>query len=177
MLNKRNSQALLIGMKVGTTTTASWFDINWCGWRCAWCVGTGSPGNRLWGGLHAGALLKRAVSNTTCKGGGETSRAVLNWQSGALSPLPLIWGFPGCSVVKNPPAMQEAACSAGDTGSIPGSGRSPREGNSNPFQYSCLGNPMDRGAWRASVHSVTESATTEHAHNNALLLDLSVVIS
>ena len=53
----------------------------------------------------------------------------------------------------------------------------PGEGNSNPFQYSCLGNPMDRGAWRASVHSVTESATTEHAHNNALLLDLSVVIS
>ena len=39
--------------------------------------------------------------------------------------------------------------SAGDSGSIPGLGRSPREGNGNPFQYSCLGNPMDRGAWRA----------------------------
>ena len=49
-------------------------------------------------------------------------------------------GFPGDSVVKNPPA------NAGDMGSIPGLGRSPREGNGNPLQYSCLGNPMDRGA-------------------------------
>ena len=49
-----------------------------------------------------------------------------------------IWGFPGHSVVKNPPA------NAGDVGSIPGSGRSPREGNGNPLQYSCLGNSMDR---------------------------------
>ena len=46
---------------------------------------------------------------------------------------------PGCSVVKNPPA------NAGDAGSIPGSGRSPGEGNGNPLQYPCLGNPMDRG--------------------------------
>ena len=58
-------------------------------------------------------------------------------------------GFPGDTVVKNPPA------NAGDTrdvGSIPGSGRSPRVGNGNPLQYSCLGNFMDRGAWRATVH-------------------------
>ena len=54
----------------------------------------------------------------------------------------------GGSVVKNLPA------SAGDAGSIPGLGRSPREGNSNPFQYSCLRNPMDRGAWQATVHGV-----------------------
>ena len=53
-------------------------------------------------------------------------------------------GFPGDSVVKNLPA------NPGDTGLIPGSGRSPGEANSNPLQYSCLGNPMDRGAWRAS---------------------------
>ena len=50
-------------------------------------------------------------------------------------------GFPGGSVVKNPPA------SLGDAGSIPRSERSLGEGNSNPFQLSCLGNPMDRGAW------------------------------
>ena len=43
-----------------------------------------------------------------------------------------------------------------DTGSIPGSGRSPGEGNGNPFQYSCLENPMDRGAWRAMVHGVAD---------------------
>ena len=48
-------------------------------------------------------------------------------------------GFPGGSVIKNPPT------SAGDSGSIPGLGRSPGEGNGNPLQYSCLGNPMDRG--------------------------------
>ena len=47
------------------------------------------------------------------------------------------------------------ACSAGDLGSIPGLGRSPGEGNNNPFQYSCLENPMGRGAWRATVHGVT----------------------
>ena len=51
---------------------------------------------------------------------------------------------------------------AGDTGSIPGSGRSPREGNGSPLQYSCLGNPMDRGAWKATFHGVAELVMTEH---------------
>ena len=46
-------------------------------------------------------------------------------------------------------------------GSIPSSGRSPGGGNDNPFQYSCLENPMDRGAWQATVHGVTESDMTE----------------
>ena len=54
---------------------------------------------------------------------------------------------------------KESACSAGDTGSIPGSGRSPEEGNGYPLQYSCLENPMDRGAWWATVHGVTKSQT------------------
>ena len=48
--------------------------------------------------------------------------------------------------------MIESDCNVGDLGSIPGSGRSPREGNDNPLQYSCLGNPKDRGAWWATVH-------------------------
>ena len=56
--------------------------------------------------------------------------------------------FPGGSVIKNPPA------NAGDTGLVPGLGRSPGEGNGKPLQYSCLGNPMDRGAWWAIVHGV-----------------------
>ena len=47
---------------------------------------------------------------------------------------------------------EESACNAGDPGSIPESGRSPGEGNGNPPQYSCLENPMDRGAWQATVH-------------------------
>ena len=54
---------------------------------------------------------------------------------------------------------KESACNAGDVGLIPGPGRSPGEGNGNPLQYSCLGNPMDRGAWRARVHGVTKSQT------------------
>ena len=54
--------------------------------------------------------------------------------------------FPGGSVVKNPPA------DAGDVGSIPGSGRSPREGNGNPLQYSCQENLTDRGTWQAIDH-------------------------
>ena len=65
----------------------------------------------------------------------------------------LTMGFPGGSVVKNLPA------NAGDTGSIPGLGRSPGEENCNPLQYSCRENPMDRGAWWAIVHGVTKSWT------------------
>ena len=57
-------------------------------------------------------------------------------------------GFPGSSVSK------ESACSAGDPGLIPGSGRSSGEGNGNPLQYSCLENPIDRGAWQAAAHGV-----------------------
>jgi len=57
-------------------------------------------------------------------------------------------------VVKNPPA------NTGDMDVIPGLGRSPGEGNGNPFQYSCLANPMDRGAWQATVHRVTKELDT-----------------
>ena len=70
-----------------------------------------------------------------------------------------IGGFPGGAVVKNLPA------NTGDTdvGLIPGLGRSPGGGHSNPLQYSCLENPMDRGDWRATVLRVAESQT--HRHN------------
>ena len=56
---------------------------------------------------------------------------------------------------------KESTCSVGNLSSIPGSGRSPGEENDNPLQYSCLENPMDRGVWWATVHSVAESDTTE----------------
>ena len=62
---------------------------------------------------------------------------------------------------------RESACQAGDTGSIPGSGRSPGGRNSNPLQYSCLGNPMDRGAWRATVHEVTKEMYTTKRINKS----------
>ena len=54
---------------------------------------------------------------------------------------------------------KESTCNAGDTGSTPESGKSPRKGNGNPLQYFCLGNPMDREAWRATVHRVAKSRT------------------
>ena len=69
--------------------------------------------------------------------------------------------------------VAQSACSAGDSGSVPGLGRSPGEGNSNPFRYSCLDNPMDREAWRATVHGVqkdlgmTEQLT--HTHTQGLM--------
>ena len=64
-------------------------------------------------------------------------------------------GFSSGSVVKNPSAMQET----GDPVSTPGLGRAPGGGNGNPFQYSCLENPMDREAWQAVVHRVAKSQT------------------
>ena len=60
-------------------------------------------------------------------------------------------GFPHGSESK------ESACNAGDTGLIPGSGRSPGGGHGNPLQYSCLENPIERGAWQAIVHGVAKS--------------------
>ena len=75
------------------------------------------------------------------------------------------WGFPGGTVVKNPPAKQET-----EVQSL-GQERSPGEGNGNPLQYSCLGNPMNRGAWWATVHWVTkESVTAQQLNNNWLVM-------
>ena len=87
----------------------------------------------------------------------------------------LSWDFPGGTVVKN------VLANAGDTGSIPESGRSPGEGNGNPLQCSCLGNPKDRGAWQATIHRVTkESDTTKQLNNNNIvsqdLSDVSLII-
>ena len=73
-------------------------------------------------------------------------------------------GFPGGSDGK------ASACNVGDPGSIPGSGRSPGEGNGNPLQYSCLENSMDGGAWWATVHEVAKSQTrlSDFTHSTCL---------
>ena len=99
--------------------------------------------------------------------GMETPSSTLNWrilwveETGGLQSTgsqremteQLTLFHPSGAVVKNPLA------NAGDTGPIPGSGRSPGEGNGYPLQYCCLGNPMDRGAWQATVYGVTKSRT------------------
>ena len=74
------------------------------------------------------------------------------WRRDSLSTL-VFMGFLGGTVGK------ESTCTAGDLGSIPGLGRSPGEGHGNPLQYSCLENPMEGGAWRATVHGFAKSWT------------------
>ena len=72
--------------------------------------------------------------------------------------------FLGDAVVKNLPAN---AGDPGDVGLIPGSGRSPGEGNGNPLQYSCLENPLDKGAWWATVHGVVADTTERQTHEHS----------
>ena len=73
----------------------------------------------------------------------------------------MLWGFPGDAVVKNPPANAE---DARDTGSIPGLGRSPIEGNDNLLHYSCLENYIGRRAWLATVHGIAKNWTQLSTH-------------
>ena len=98
----------------------------------------------------------------------HSSDPVTSWHVSSISSLHIsLVGFWGGSVVKNLPAKAEGAR---DVGLIPGSGRSPVGGNGNPLEYSCLENPMDRGAWQATVHRVTESDMTERTHTHIALV-------
>ena len=89
---------------------------------------------------------------------------VRSWEASYAKP-----GLPGGSDGK------ESACNTGDPGSIPGSGRSPREGNGNPLQYSYLENPMDRGAWKA--WGCKESDMTKELRTHTHIIVLSVKIN
>ena len=134
----------------------------------------------LWRHLQSFIISTIAVRKVRALGSkpeswGPASRSACPPRPHSLPP-PLGWRLPGRSealrgpplfdfpvlfyqvalVVKNPPAHEG---DARDRGSIPGSGRSPGGGHSNPLQYSCLENPMDRGAWRGAIHGVTKSQT------------------
>ena len=100
--------------------------------------------------IFAKTLFPNKVIVTATKGQGLD-----NIFLGTLfSPRPIDLGSPDHSVVKNSPA------NAGDMSCIPGSGRSPAEGNGNAFQYPCVENPMDKGAWYALVHGVAKKLDT-----------------
>ena len=109
-------------------------------------------------------LYQRALSSVLCdelerwdggRGGGGWAVGGREVQEGGdiCAHIAVYRGFPGGSDGK------ESACNVGDLGSIPGSGRSPGEGNGNPLYCSCLENHMDRGAWWATVHGVAKSHT------------------
>ena len=106
----------------------------------------------------------------------DSAKAVFQGKgSKTLSSLGLISegyeGFPGSSVGK------ESACSAKDPDFIPGSGRTPEEGNGNPLWYTCLKNSMDRGAWQAAVHGVAKSWTRLSDFHFACLLEVFLYFS
>ena len=88
--------------------------------------------------------------------------------------ITLLLGFPCGSGLKNPPAN---AGDTGDSSSVPASGRSPREGNGNSLQYSCLENPTDWGAWWATVHGITKTRTRLSTHTVSSLLLIQKFIS
>ena len=102
-------------------------------------------------GFRKGRGTRDQISNIT--GSSKKQESSRKTSISALLTMPKPLEFPGSSEDK------ASTCHAGDQGSIPGLGRSPGEGNGNPLQYSCLENPMDRGAWPATVHGVTKSQT------------------
>ena len=120
-------------------------------WALASCI---QPG--LWSVYHLFSDLSVNSLFLTFSFLDKEVRVVFEWVSMSRN-----WqGLSGGSVIKYPPA------NSGDTGLIPGSGRLHGEGNGNMLQYSCLENPMDRGAWWATVHGVAKSQTQLRLNNN-----------
>ena len=110
-----------------------------------------SPGSSVHGILHA---RKRTYININRRYGDLFSSEFSKKKIFLMKPK-VTWGLPRwLSGIKNPTA------NAGDAGLIPGSGRSSGEGNGNPLQHSCLENPMDRGAWWATVHRFAKESDT-----------------
>ena len=108
----------------------------------------------LWGGILTLAQKNKKHTATQKPTHKPPSIVIHNTQKTGTTPcLSTDGDFPRGSDSK------ESICNAGDPGLIPGSGKSPGEGHGNPFQYSCLENPVDSGAWLAIVHGVTKRKT------------------
>ena len=127
-------------------------DRGWDGWMA-------SPTHWIWVGVNSGSWWWTGRPGVLQSMGSQRVRhdwaAVLSWTEDGCT-----LGFPGGSDGK------ESACSAEEPGSIPGSGRSSGEGNSNPLQYCCLENSMDREAWWATVHGVAKCQTWLNMHTH-----------
>ena len=127
--------------------------------QCQSLTTWGSPHSSLQWSLFSQALILIFIQHLTCYLGTALLLSI-SFSRVCIFPLKLFCallvthlGFPGGSDDK------ESACNAGDAGSIPGLGRSPGEGNGDPLHCFCLKNPMDGGAWWATVHGVTKSWT------------------
>ena len=120
-------------------------DRGWDGWMA-------SPTQWTWVWVSSGSWWWTGKPGVLQSMGSQKSDTTeqLNWTPTTTNSY--MSNFPGASVVKNLPA------NATDIGSIPGSGRSPGEGDGNPLQYSCLGNPTDGGVWRATVHGIAKES-------------------
>ena len=107
-------------------------------------------------------ILKSSRSNGDTDNANKNGNIQVSWKTEQWSPKEVHVLVPCLGICEyiTVHGPNKSACNAGATGSIPGLlGRSPREGNGNPLQYSCLENPIDRGAWRATVCGVTYSRT------------------
>ena len=112
-----------------------------------------TPDTNVLGLKHAQWCTESQGDETEGSGGGHPITSQVGIDEGSLQSL-LYWlSLPGGSDGK------ELACNAGDLGLISGLGRSLGEGNGNSLQYSCLGNPTDRGAWQATIHGAAKSQT------------------
>ena len=106
----------------------------------------------MWGGEHGNQCKRNSKIREQLQGCETICKAAYH------SPVFLMNTFFGLAI-RGGSEGKASACNVGDRGLIPGSGRSPGEGNGNPLQHPCLKNPMDRGAWSATVHGISKSRT------------------
>ena len=133
--------------------------------RCS-CLENPRDGGAWWTSVYGVAQSRTRLKRLSSRSSSRTELSKTWWQ------FRVQWTSQVALVVKNPPT------NSGDTrdvGWIPGSGRSPAEGNGNPLQLSCLGNSLDRGTWQATVHGswrIRHNWVTEHASMQNIIINI-----